>query len=173
MVHLIKRRNIADGAAIPAFEVNIPGLDALLRQKLCHTANIAVYRHAVVIKDNDNRLIASSDICKPLIGQSARECTVANHGNNIVFFFFQCSRPCHSERERDGIRCVTCDERIIRRLIWFWEARYAAVAAQGIKAIPAAGDDFMSIALMPDIENDPVSRAVVHSVQCNGELDCS
>ena len=45
------------------------------------------------------------------------------------------------------------------------------MAAQSVEAVPTASYYLVSVALVPDIENYPVSCAVVHPVQRNGELD--
>ena len=62
---------------------------------------------------------------------------------------------------------------IVRRLIRLREPGYAAVAAQGVEAVPTACYYLVSVALVPDIENYSVSCAVIYPVQRNGELDCS
>ena len=99
MVCFIKWRDVANGTAIPALEVYISGFDTLLRQELCHSADIGVYGHSVVIKDNDHRLIASADIGKSLISKTASKRTVSDDGDNIVFFIFKRPCPRHSERK--------------------------------------------------------------------------
>ena len=62
------------------------------------------------------------------------------------------------------------DKGVVLRLVRLREAGDTVALAQGVKALPAARDDLVGIALMAHIENEPVLRRVVDPVDRDGEL---
>ncbi len=62
-------------------------------------------------------------------------------------------------------------ERVVLRLRAAREARDAAEHPQPIHRAPAAGEDLVRIALVPDVPHDPVGRGVEDVVQGDRELD--
>ena len=63
------------------------------------------------------------------------------------------------------------DERVVLRFVGLREAGDAAVLAERGKGLSASRKQLVRIALMSDVEHDPVARAVVYSVQRDGQLD--
>ena len=66
------------------------------------TADIRSNGHAVVVQNDDQRLIALPGVVQALIGHAAGHRAVAQQGNHAVILLLQ--RPCarHAQRRRDG-----------------------------------------------------------------------
>ena len=84
------------------FQPEIARPDADLRQMLGDTADIRSNGHAVVVQNDDQRLIALPGVVQALIGHAAGHRAVAQQGNHAVILLLQ--RPCarHAQRRRDG-----------------------------------------------------------------------
>ena len=66
---------------------------------------------------------------------------------------------------------MTGDKGIVVRLIGLGKAGDPAVLAKGGEAVPPPGDDLVGIALMSNIENQPVLCRVIDPVDGYGELN--
>ena len=65
---------------------------------------------------------------------------------------------------------MTRHKGVMDALFWVGETGNAIQLPQLGKALPAAGQQFMGIALMTDIKHDLVFRRFQYAVQCNGQL---
>ena len=63
------------------------------------------------------------------------------------------------------------DKSVVDGLTGFGEARNAPVLAEGRKAVAASGQDLVGVALMSDVENEPVPRRVIDPVNRQRQLD--
>ena len=68
---------------------------------------------------------------------------------------------------------MTGDKGVVDRFTGLWEARNAPVLAEAGKAVAAAGQDLMRIALMSDVKNESVPRRVIDPVDRHCQLDRS
>src|SRR5207253_1087065 len=76
-----------------------------------------------------------------------------------------------AQRRGDRRRRVSGIEDVVRRLFAFAESGDAAVLADGVEGLAAAGDQLVRIALVAGIEDELVARRVEDVVQGEGQLD--
>ena len=98
---LINKREFPEGAAVPAFEAQITRLDTHFLQHTGETADIRVYRHVVVVEDDDERLPARGSGGKALITKPACHGAVADQRGNVVILMQQRPGLRHTERNRN------------------------------------------------------------------------
>ena len=170
MHHIVQRLDLADSAAVKLLEAQIAGRDALLGEQRCHAADVFVDGHAVVIQDDDERFPTLSGVGQTFIGQTTRERTVADQGDDVVIFAAQRARSGHAKRRGNGGRGVPCDERVVHALRRLREACNAAVLPQRGKRVAAAGENFMDVALMAHVKDQTVCFGVVNAMNGDCQL---
>ena len=62
VVCVVKSGDRAEGVAVPALKVDVSGLYPFLGQQPCHTANVAVYGHTVVVQYDDHGFAAAAEV---------------------------------------------------------------------------------------------------------------
>ena len=170
MQYPIKSGRFSDSAAIKPLKMQIPRLDTLLRQKRCHAADVFVDRHAVVVEHDDHGLAALSGVRQPLVGQAAGECAVADQSNDVIILSHERARPRHTQRNGDRRGGMACYECIVHTLIRLREAGDAAELPQRRKRFAPPGQKLVHIALVSDVEYEPVALGIVDTVDCDRKL---
>ena len=155
---------------VQPFEADIARADPHALQQMGCPADIRVDGHVVVVEDDDHRLSAGGSRGQAFIGKPAGQRPVSENAGNIIMLAAQGPRLCHPHRDRDRVGSMAGDEGVVIGLTRFGEPGDAAVLTQRAETIPAAGDDLVDIALMPDIENDAVNRRVIDAVKGQGQL---
>ena len=119
----------------------------------CHTTNILVDGHIVVIEYDDQRLTACTGIVERLIRHTAGQRTVTDNGDDMILF--TSNRACvrHTQRDRYRTGGMTGDARVCRALVRLHKAAKSPVHTQSIKCFFSSGQNFMNIALMTNIIN--------------------
>ena len=170
MVEGVDRRHSHEHIPIPAFEPDISRADPHALQQTRRPTHVRINRHVVVVQDDDQRLLACRRGRQTLIGQPACQCAVADHGNNVIVLVQQRARLRHPHRHGHRVGGMSGNEGIIFPLIRLREPGQAAILTQGIKAVPASGDDFVGIALMPHVKDDAVFFGVIDAMQRQRQL---
>ena len=96
MVEGIHCRHPHKHIPVPALKPYIPRPDPHSLQQTCSAANIRVDRHIVVIKDDDHGFPAGCCGCQALVGQSARQRAVTDHGDDVIVLVQQSTCFCHA-----------------------------------------------------------------------------
>ena len=163
-------RRAAQCVVVRLLEGEVFRLCAQAREMLAHRADVAVDGHTVVVEDNDQRLAGGAGVVESLIGKAAGERAVADEGKHAVILVQHRAGARHAERHGDGVGGVTGDEGVVYALAGLGKARDAAELPQRRKAVRAAGEYFMDVALMPHVKNEAVARRVEHAVDGDGQL---
>ena len=168
--NFIQSACLADGAAIKLLEVQIAWLHALFGQQRRHAADVFVDGHAVVVEHDDHRLAALPGIRQALVCQTAGQGTVADEGNDVIIRPRERARPGHAQRDGDRRGGVAGHKCIVHALVRLREAGDAAELPQRRKRFAPPGQDLVHIALMTDVEHEPVFFGVIHPVNRDREL---
>lgn len=126
-------------------------------------------RHAVIIQHEKQLSGSISYSVQRFESFSRGESSVTQHYSNPVFFselFPRFAHPCSCTYCRSA---VSAPVRIIRALPYVTEAAHALFAPKLFKT-PAA-EYFVSVSLMPYVENYFVGRQIHRFVQRDGKLD--
>ena len=94
-----------------------------------------------------------STVIEPLVGKSARQCSVTDHGNRPGITALAVFRLCHTDRRRDRRGAVPCAKGVMQALGSFGKSRNASRPSQGVKRLFSAREELMHIALMPHVKN--------------------
>ena len=134
-------------------------------------ADVAVDGPLIVIEDNDEPLGLLGDVVERFKGDAVGECGIAGNGDNVFLAAGQIAGNGHAERCREGGASVSRAVAIVLALSAQHEAVEAAGLADGFKAVKPAGENFVHVGLVADIEEQLVFRRIKNSVQGEGELD--
>ena len=172
---------LAEGAVHPAAHLlDDPGGEAAdaeifaggdhTRQIGRKPANGRCDRHVVVVEDDDQAIARLSRIVHRLIGHASAHRAIANHGNSAPGLALQLVGDSKAQRRGDRGRGVRCAEGIVFALRTLGEARQAPALTHGADAVTPTGDDFVRIALVPNVPNQLVLRRVEDVVNRDGQL---
>ena len=103
VIEFIKSRKLREHVAVPALEADISGPDAKPLKQPRRPADVLVYGHVVVVKDDNKRFAARRGVRKPLVRKSAAERAVPYYRGNVIIRVAQCSGSCHTERYGHGV----------------------------------------------------------------------
>ncbi len=142
------------------------------RQITRHGAHRRGNRHVVIIQDHNHALIGGGGIVHRLVGHAGTHGAIADHGNDVFAFIIgKLIGDRHAKPGRDRGRAVPGTERVIFRLGSFGKARKPAALTKGADTITPPRQDFMRIALMPDIPDQPVVGRIKQVMDRHGQLD--
>ena len=136
-----------------------------------HAAHVAVDRHVVIVKHDQQVVGVDGGVVNALEGQSAGHGAVADDGHDV-------SAPLagylkgggHAQSGRDGVRGVPSDEGIVGALFGVGESADAPELAEGVEGLASAGEYLVTISLMPDVPDDAVVGRVEDVMQGHGQL---
>ena len=128
-------------------------------------------RHVVVIEHDHQAGPARTGIVHRLIGHAGAHGTIADDGHHIALGTLELGRHRHTQPRRDRGRAVGRAEGIVLALGTLGETRETARLAQRTDAIPPSSQDLVWVALMADIEDQPVIGRVEDMMQRDSELD--
>ena len=77
----------------------------------------------------------------------------------------------HTECNGNSVGCVAGDKGVVYALTGLWKAGKPSLLAERVKPLHTAGEHFMHITLMPDIEHKPVAAGVKDAMDCHRRLD--
>ena len=105
------------------------------------------------------------------MGQAAGQGAVADQRDHVVILAPEGPGAGHAEGDGDRVGSVPGDKSVVDRFTGLGKARNAPVLAEAGKAVAAAGEDLVRIALVPDVKNEPVPRRVVDAVDRQRQFD--
>jgi len=135
-------------------------------------ADVRPDRHLVVVEDDDDGRAHLADVVEGLEGDAAREGAVADHTDDGAFLLArQAGGLGQSEAVADRRRRMARADDVVLGLGATGETRDAAVLADAGEAVAPAGDDLVGVALVADVPDDLVARAVEDAVEGDGEFN--
>ena len=142
---------------------------AQMAQVAGQRAHILGNGHLVVVQD-DQQIVQPADIVHPLVDHTAGKGTITNEGNHLSRLAPQLFGPgnAHSQRER-GV-AVTSNKSIMLTFVGVRETGNAIQLPQLGKALAAAGQQLVGIALMAYIKHDLIRGGGQHPVQSHRQL---
>ncbi len=172
-----------EGGADPAGQAREAALDALAGVPQlgvqAHTvevaregADVGCDRHAVVVEHDDDRRAEATGLVDRLEGDAAGHRAVADDGDHVALVGI--ALQAHALLDADGVadrgRGVSGAHDVVRRLGDRAERGEAAVLADRVQLVAAAGQHLVRVGLVADVPEDLVARGVEQRVQCDREL---
>ena len=140
-------------------------------QHLRHGADIPVDGPFVVVQDDDETLGRGSQVIQGLHGYPAGKRRVADHRHDVRLFAQPVTRVGQADRRRKRRPRMPGAKDIVRALFPLQKTVQAAGAADMIEvSAVAAGQQFMDIALVRDVEDELIRRCMENPVQGYGEF---
>ena len=138
---------------------------------LLHAAHGPVYRHIVVVEDDEHIVGRRRHVVEPLKGQTAAHGSVADDSHDMAVAMPALTRRhSHTQSGGDAVGSMAAGEGIIFTLQRCREGTDAAKLAVGAEAVAAAGENLMAIGLVTHIPDDTVVGSVEDIVQGHREL---
>ena len=159
------------------------GADVLLRVKIsiggaqmvevtCQRTDIFGNGHLVVVQDHD-QVVQMADVVHALVDHTARERTIADDGDDLARFSAQLFGPRNANGQRKSRVAMACNKGVVLALIGVGETRNAVDLTQLRKALFAAGQQFVGVALMSHIKYDLIFGRFQHPMERDRQLDCA
>ena len=104
--------------------------------------------HLVVVENDDEAMAHASGLIQGFKGHAAGERAVADDGDHVFLAAAQIARRGHAEGRGNGRGGVAHAEVVVGAFRTVGKAGKAAVAAQSVEAVGAAGENFPGVALM-------------------------
>ena len=133
-------------------------------------ADIAVDGPLVVVQHDDEFLRVRGHVVHRLKHRTAGEGGVTGHADDVLVGAVQIARRGHAERGTQRGARVTGAVAIVLALRAQAEAIEAFVLADGADLVPAAGEHFVHVGLMRDVEDETVLWRFKHAVHRDGKL---
>ena len=147
----------------------IIGLVRVQRQQvLLHTTYRTVYRHVVIVQDNQQVVVARCDVVQPLVGQTTAHGAVTNHGYHMALLTFVGDG--HTQRCTDTVRGMTTHKGVVFTLLWSGEGTDTPQLSVGEELLATTSQNLMTVGLMAHVPYNPILWGVVHIVECHGNL---
>src|SRR6185437_14633251 len=96
---------------------------------------------------------------------------IAEHRNNLERLAVQIARDRHAVARRDRGAGVASAERIVLTLAALEKTRQTVFLPQRLQSVGAPGQEFVRIALVPNVPDQLVAGRIEHCVERNGQLD--
>ena len=168
--HLDRLRQEAHGALGHGLQLLKRAFGVKPRQIAGQRAGGRRNRHLVIVQDHEQPLAQMAGIVQRLKRHASRHRAIADHGNRIARIAAQLARHGEPQSRADRGRAVPGPERVIGAFRPLGEARQAPARAQSADAVAPPGQDFVRIALVPDVPNDLVARRVKDGMQRHGQF---
>ena len=134
-------------------------------QILLHATYRPVYRHVVVIQDNQHVIGRRRCVVEALKSQAATHRSVTDDGHYLPRSSFLAPRilRCHRHTKcgRDAVGGMTADEGVVLALLGRGEGTKAAQLTVGTETVTTTGQDLMAVGLMAHIPYDAVIRGII------------
>ena len=134
-------------------------------------ADIFVDGPFVVVEDDDELFGGSGDVVECFEGGAAGEGGVAGDADDVFVGAFEVAGDGEAEGGADGGAGVACAVAVVRAFGAEEEAVEALVLAHGAETVPAAGEHFMDVALVADVEDEFVFGGFEDPMEGDGEFD--
>ena len=157
---IFKPRHARKAAARPFFQKRIAAAFAHMRQRPRHRADVRRDRHGIVIQNHDQVVARIARIVDALVDHTVAERAVADDRHDMFVAAAKITRPRKPERRGNGHARMSRAEGIVFAFGDDWKTAGAAAHAKTAHGLHSARQNFMGIALMADIEDDLVMRAI-------------
>ena len=151
--------------AVPALDAQIAFAGTKLGQMPGHAAHIFSDGHLIVIEDDHHGLLAVGGVIQPLVGHAAGGRAVADEGHHLIILVEHGSGSGHTQGDGDRAGGMSGHKGIGIAFAGLGEAGEAAKLPQGVKGIPAAGEQLVDIGLMPHIKHQPILGRIINRFQ--------
>ena len=166
------RRDAGDGALHVLAQAREAGVEPEAVEVELEGAHVGLDRHLVVVQHDDERRAQLARLVHGLEGDAAGERAVAEHADHAaVGAAAQARRLDEAQAVADRRRGVPRADDVVLGLAAAGKPGEAAVLADGVEALGAAGDDLVGVGLVADVPDDLVARAFEDAVQRDRELD--
>ena len=128
-------------------------------------------RPLVVIEHHDEFPRGLGDIVERLVTHAAGEGRITGHGDDMLAPPVHVARGGHPQRRRKGGAGMTRSVAVVLALGAQQEPVESAMLAHRRKTFTATRQDLVDVALVADIEEDPVRGGLEDAVQGYGEFD--
>ena len=134
-------------------------------------ADVGRDRHPVVVEDDHHRRLEAAGLLQRLVGDAAGQRAVADHRDDLAVL---ADAAPHRLLEADAVadrgRGVAGAHDVVLGLEDRAERGEAAVLADRLEPVLAAGEDLVRVGLVADVPEDLVARRLEQAVQRDGEL---
>ena len=130
-----------------------------------------IYRHIVIIQDNQQIIRVGRRIIQPLEGESSGHSAIPDHGDHMAIQFLLQGRGYrHTHRRRDWIWGVSGDKSVILTFRRIREAANSFKLTERMENIFPSCKYFMSVSLMPDIPDNTVIGGIEYIMKGDCQL---
>ena len=133
-------------------------------------ADVFVDRPFVVVEDDDEALRGAGHVVESFKGRTAGECGVAGNGDDMLIPTLLVAACGETEGGGKGGSRVAGTVAIVLGFGAEKEAIEAVLRADGLDLVPPAGEHFVDVALVGDVEEELVFRRIKDPVEGDGEL---
>ena len=133
------------------------------------TSDVLGYGHFILV-DDDDKTQSGTHVVECLVDHAACKGTVTHDCHRPGIRAHHPIRLRKAQRRRQGRGAVPRAEAVILALRAFGEAGYTASLTQCLHPLVAPRQHLVDVALVSDIENEVVARAVEHPVHRHGQL---
>ena len=173
--HLVERRADQRGTAERVLDqvehLLVARVEAQRGEVVGQAADRRRVRAAVVVDDDDQRVVGRGDVVERLPAHAAGQRAVADDGDHVAVLAAQRERLGQAVGVGQRGRGVPVLDDVVLALGLARVAGEAAALAEQVEAVLPAGDDLVHVRLVPGVEQDAVVRRVEHPVQGERELD--
>ena len=140
-------------------------------QVIRHSAHIFGDRPLIVIENNDEPLGGRGNIVQGFKTHAASEGCIACNADDMLVGAYLVARGGHSQRGGEGRSRMARTIAVVLALAAQKKAVKSLVLTDRRKAVEPPGQKFVDIALVADIENEPVLGRIEDAVQGNRQFD--
>ena len=130
-----------------------------------HAADARVYRHFVVVKNDDDFGFKACEAVQRLEGDAVEERAVADHRYDLVLLAAKVAGFGVAHRRGDRGAAVAGGKKVVGALVHARKTGDAPLPPQSLKAAAALREQFIGVALVPDVEDYFVHVGVEYAQQ--------
>ena len=134
-------------------------------------AHVAIDGPLVVVEHDDEALGLRGDVVQRFERDAVGESRVAGDGDHVLFAAGQIASNRHAEGRGESRTGVTGAVTIVLALGAKHEAVQTAGLANGLEAIESAGQDFVHVGLVANVEEESIFGGVKDSMEGKGKFD--
>ena len=135
-------------------------VDRESRKVLRHSSHARAYRHLVVVEDDYDLRMQVVERVEGLEGDAVQQGAVADHGDDLVVLALQIARLCIACRGGYRRAAVPRREKVVWAVVEPRKAGEPSLSAQRFKGVHTLRQNFIRVALMPDVEDNLVGVGI-------------
>src|ERR1700680_1269931 len=142
-------------------------------QILRHRPHVWGDRHLVVVENDDEVALGRTRVVEAFVRQPAGQCSIAKNRDDLEVLAIQIASDRNSVARGNRRARVSRAEGVVLALGALQKSGQPVLLAQSLESVSASSEEFVRVALMPHIPDNPVPRRIEHRVQRHGQLDHS